>query len=46
MSYTSIIDRPRPKNEKDLFGITKYQEALVSFIRQTDTPITIAIQGE
>lgn len=46
MSYTSIIDRPRLKNEKDLFGITKYQEALVSFIRQTDTPITIAIQGE
>jgi ABC-type dipeptide/oligopeptide/nickel transport system ATPase subunit len=43
---TSIIDRPRLKGEKDLFGIDKYQEALLAFLKQTDTPITIAIQGE
>ena len=43
---TSIIDRPRLTGEKDLFGIDKYQEALVNFIKQTDTPITVAIQGE
>jgi len=46
-SYSSsIIDRPRLKGEKDLFGIDKYQEALFAFLKQTDTPITIAIQGE
>jgi hypothetical protein len=43
---SSIIDRPRLKSEKDLFGIDKYQEALVNFIKKTATPITIAIQGE
>ena len=47
MNYTSsIIDRPRLQGEQDLFGIDKYQEALVAFLKQTDTPITIAIQGE
>lgn len=45
-SLTSIIDRPRTSSEKDLFGIDKYQQALVSFIKTSDTPITIAIQGE
>lgn len=29
-----------------MFGIQKYQNALVKFIRLTNTPITIALQGE
>ena len=43
---SSIIDVPRKYTEEDLFGISKYQEALVEFIRFTNTPITIALQGE
>ena len=43
---SSIIDVPRKYSEADLFGIQKYQNALVKFIRLTDTPITIALQGE
>lgn len=43
---TSIIDSPLTRDDKDLFGISKYQRALANFIRYTDTPITIAIQGE
>lgn len=45
--FTSITDLPRDaKNEKDLFGINKYEEGLVEFLRHTDTPMTIALQGE
>jgi ABC-type lipoprotein export system ATPase subunit len=29
-----------------LFGISKYESGLIEFIRNSDTPITIAIQGE
>jgi hypothetical protein len=43
---TSIIDSPRTKDQADLFGIEKYQKALVEFINYADTPITIALQGE
>lgn len=43
---SSIIDIPRKYSEDDLFGIQKYQEALIKFIKLTDTPITIALQGE
>lgn len=43
---SSIIDVPRKYSEADLFGIQKYQNALVKFIQLTDTPITIALQGE
>lgn len=43
---SSIIDVPRKYNEEDLFGINKYQQALVEFIKLTNTPITIALQGE
>ncbi len=41
-----IIDVPRKYSEADLFGIQKYQNALVKFIRITNTPVTIALQGE
>jgi len=43
---SSIIDVPRKYSEADLFGIQKYQNALVKFISLTNTPITIALQGE
>jgi len=43
---SSIIDVPRQYNEDDLFGINVYQNALIKYILNTDTPITIALQGE
>lgn len=46
MSKTSIIDQPITTNDKDLFQITPYKEALCEFIRGADTPMTIALQGE
>lgn len=43
---SSIIDVPRKPSQEDLFGIQVYQDALIKYIRLTDTPITIALQGE
>ena len=43
---SSIIDIPRRHDQADLFGIKVYQEALIEYIKLTDTPITIALQGE
>lgn len=43
---SSIIDVPRKHTQDDLFGIQVYQDALIEYIRLTDTPITIALQGE
>lgn len=43
---SSIIDVPRKHTQDDLFGIQVYQDALVRYVRLTDTPITIALQGE
>ena len=43
---SSIIDVPRKHTQADLFGIQVYQNALIKYIRLTDTPITIALQGE
>lgn len=43
---SSIIDVPRKHDQEDLFGIKVYQDALIKYIRLTDTPITIALQGE
>jgi len=46
MKHSSIIDLPRNKQQQDLFGIEKYQQALVEFINNSNTPLTIALQGE
>ena len=46
IKHSSIIDLPRRKDQKDLFGIEKYQDALVEFIKYSNTPLTIALQGE
>ena len=43
---SSIIDVPRKHTQEDLFGIQVYQEALIEYVELTDTPITIALQGE
>lgn len=43
---SSIIDVPRNHTQEDLFGVKIYQDALVKYIRHTETPITIALQGE
>lgn len=43
---SSIIDVPRQHNQEDLFGIEKYQIGLQQFIRNADTPLTVALQGE
>lgn len=43
---SGIIDVPRQHTQADLFGIKVYQDALVQYIELTDTPITIALQGE
>lgn len=43
---SSIIDVPRKHTQDDLFGIQIYQDALIKYVRLTDTPITIALQGE
>lgn len=37
---------PRTSTQPDLFGIQVYQDALIRYIELTDTPITIALQGE
>ena len=46
MKKTSIIDMPRDPSEEDLLGTKIYSDALTQFIRDSETPITIALQGE
>lgn len=43
---SSIIDVPRKHTQEDLFGIQVYQNALIRYVKLTDTPITIALQDE
>ena len=43
---SSIIDVPRQHTQDDLFGINIYQNALIKYVKLTETPITIALQGE
>lgn len=48
MTKSSITDIPRDvkKGEKDNFGIAPFEKGLTRFINHTNTPITIALQGE
>jgi hypothetical protein len=46
MHFSSIVDIPKRPHEDDLFGIDKYKKGLIRFVHHSDTPITIAIQGE
>lgn len=43
---TSVIDVPRGAGDKDLFGISRYEAGLVSFLRNAESPLTVAVQGE
>ena len=48
MNISSITDIPRNVSlgEKDTFGIEPFENGLTKFIEYTNTPITIALQGE
>lgn len=43
---SSVVDVPKKASEADLFGIDKYKNGLIRFIENSETPITVAIQGE
>ncbi len=43
---TSITDIPKNAQEEDRFGMVPFQNGLIKFIEKTNTPITIALQGE
>ena len=42
----SITDKPIARLEQDSLNIEKYANSLSKFIRNSDTPITIGLQGE
>tara|TARA_R110002167_G_scaffold361745_1_gene580313 strand:+ start:865 stop:2769 length:1905 start_codon:yes stop_codon:yes gene_type:complete len=48
MIKSSITDSPRNKKDKELdnFGIEPFENGLTDFINKSNTPITIALQGE
>jgi len=41
-----IVDKALPQGDKDDLKISSYKDALVNFIKRTDTPMTIGVQGE
>ena len=41
-----IVDKALPQGDKDDLKISSYKDALVDFIKRTDTPMTIGVQGE
>lgn len=43
---TGIVDIPITRSEEDQLNMHSFEKALTGFIRFTDTPMTIAIQGE
>jgi hypothetical protein len=45
-SNKGFKDIPLSNRKSDSFEITKYVDGLVSFIKECDTPMTIAIQGD
>lgn len=46
MQKSSITDLPKKANQKDVFGIGPFEQGLIQFIQNSNTPITIALQGE
>lgn len=46
MMTTSITDKPISSLEEDQLQSKKYAETLASFIQQSDTPLTVGLQGE
>ena len=43
---TGIIDEPISEESFDLLDINLHADSLISFIKETETPITIGVQGE
>lgn len=43
---TLLIDNPLTPDQSDLLGINTYKNALIKCLKNTDTPISIALQGE
>lgn len=43
---SSLIDLPLKSTDEDLLLTNNFSEALINFIEHSDTPITIALQGE
>ena len=41
-----VIDEPIDSKDKDALDIQKHSDALIKFIRQSATPLTIGVQGE
>ena len=41
-----IVDEPLAREGKDLLKIKRYSNALIKFIKKSQTPITVGIQGE
>ena len=41
-----IVDEPLVKKGEDLLKIKRYSNALIKFIKNSQTPITVGIQGE
>ena len=46
MLKVSIKDKPIISSNEDLLNVKKYTTALINFIQNSDTPITIGLQGE
>lgn len=42
---TGIVDIPITTSEEDRLNMRSFEQALLGFIKYTNTPITIAIQG-
>ena len=41
-----IVDEALPQGGDDALKISAYKDALTDFIKRTDTPMTIGVQGE
>ena len=45
-SKSTIVDIPLQPNQEDLLNLEGFQKALIEYIRNSDSPISIALQGE
>lgn len=41
-----FTDKPVSRRAEDMFGVSKYIDGLCGFIRDCDTPMTVAVQGD
>ena len=46
MIKVSVKDKPIVSSSEDLLNVNKYASALIGFIQNSDTPMTIGLQGE